>query len=99
MITTQAVVRFDPNQLQQIDLTTYKKKSGFHGVAHNLAPPIRVALIKIGLDDRDATFRWLERDFAIHDEFLAEITVDSAFDGIRADPRFTDLLERMHLRS
>ena len=65
--------------------------------AHNMAPPIRVALIYVGLGEKDAAFQWMEKDFAIHDEFLVEITVDSAFDSIRSDPRFKDLLRRMHL--
>jgi TolB-like protein/Flp pilus assembly protein TadD len=53
------------------------------------------AIIYLGLDERNQTFSWLERAFDERAGFLAFIKVEPMFDGLRSDPRFTDLLRRM----
>lgn len=57
--------------------------------------PFDIALIYIGLGDRNSTFEWLERAYADHSTWLTWIKVDPRFDNVRSDPRFRDLLRRM----
>jgi len=47
------------------------------------------------LGERDAAFRWLEKAYQDHAAQLAELKVEAAFDSLRSDPRFADLLRRV----
>ena len=49
------------------------------------------------LGDKDQAFAWLERADKERDGILARIKVDSRFDNLRSDPRFTELLKRLGL--
>ena len=60
--------------------------------------PYTIAAIYAGLDDRDQTFKWLEKAFDESDIWLMNLKVDPAFGKVRADRRFTDLLTRARLR-
>jgi serine/threonine-protein kinase len=57
--------------------------------------PIVIALVHVGLEERDQAFAWLEKAFEHHSQWLSEINVDAAFDSLRSDPRATDLLRRI----
>jgi hypothetical protein len=41
-------------------------------------------------------FEWLEKAYEEH--FMIAIKVNGAFDPLRSDPRFTNLLRRMNLQ-
>jgi serine/threonine-protein kinase len=56
-----------------------------------------VALVHIGLGERDQAFEWLGRSFQNRDEDLDGIRVDPALDPLRHDPRYADLVRRMKL--
>lgn len=60
-------------------------------------PPQEIALIYIGLGDRDNAFAWLAK--AADERFapLAYMSVDPIFDAIRSDARFSDLAKRLNL--
>jgi tetratricopeptide (TPR) repeat protein len=58
-----------------------------------------LALIYARLGDKDRAFEWLEEAFKAQDLWMKWIKVDPAFDGIRLDPRFADLLRRVGLGS
>jgi DNA-binding winged helix-turn-helix (wHTH) protein/TolB-like protein/Flp pilus assembly protein TadD len=55
------------------------------------------ATICIGLGETDLAFKWLEQAYHERLWYLALLAVDPLFDRLRGDPRFTDLLRRMHL--
>jgi TolB-like protein/predicted Ser/Thr protein kinase len=55
-----------------------------------------IALIYVGLGQKDKAFAWLEK--AYEDHVPVAISVDSMYDSIRSDPRFADLLRRMNLQ-
>ena len=55
------------------------------------------ATMYAALGERDAAFEWLERAFADRDPMLPSVNVDPAFDALRSDPRFADLLGRLGL--
>jgi TolB-like protein/Tfp pilus assembly protein PilF len=55
------------------------------------------ARVYAGLGDKDRAFAWLEKDFTNRSGLLQHITWWPFFDGIRTDPRYTDLVRRMNL--
>jgi tetratricopeptide (TPR) repeat protein len=56
-----------------------------------------IALVHLGLSDRDTLFECLNRAFEQRDGSLILITAALEFDLVRDDPRFKSLLERMGL--
>jgi tetratricopeptide (TPR) repeat protein len=49
------------------------------------------------LEEKEHTFEWLEKAFAEHDNEITYLKVDTAFDSLKSDPRFQDLLRRVGL--
>jgi DNA-binding winged helix-turn-helix (wHTH) protein/tetratricopeptide (TPR) repeat protein len=58
--------------------------------------PYAFALIYAGLNDSDNTFAWLERAYEDRTHWLVFLQVEPRFDRLREDPRFIDLLRRVH---
>ena len=56
-----------------------------------------VALVYVGLGDRQHAFDWLEKAYADRSEDLPMIHVDPAWDSVKSDPRYQSLLRRMNL--
>ena len=56
-----------------------------------------IALIYTGLNERDQAFAWLEK--AYESRFNPSILMRPAFDSLRSDPRFQNLLRRLALPS
>jgi hypothetical protein len=54
-----------------------------------------IGTIHACLGDADGAFHWLGRAFELRDGALAFLEVHPRLDGLRADPRFVDLLRRM----
>jgi TolB-like protein/Flp pilus assembly protein TadD len=54
-----------------------------------------LAAVYAGLGEKDQAFAWLEKDFQTRSGLLAWIRWTPAFESLRSDPRFTDLLRRM----
>jgi len=59
--------------------------------------PWYYALIYIGLRDKDQVFLWLEKAFQERSADLIALKVESAYDPLRGDPRFADLMARVGL--
>ncbi|HWO00671.1 MAG TPA: tetratricopeptide repeat protein, partial [Blastocatellia bacterium] len=57
--------------------------------------PYLMASIYAALGQKDAAFEWLERVYTDHSYYVVWLNVDRVFDGIRPDPRFQDLLNRI----
>ncbi|MBA3634475.1 MAG: tetratricopeptide repeat protein [Acidobacteria bacterium] len=57
----------------------------------------QLAGVYAGLGDKDQAFAWLERDFERRSTGLPEITWRYAFDSLRSDPRYADLVRRTGL--
>ncbi|MEX1071909.1 MAG: tetratricopeptide repeat protein [Anaerolineales bacterium] len=60
-------------------------------------PSYWVALIYVGLENKEEAFTWLERAYSERSSWLAWIKVEPRFDPLRADSRFVSLLKRMGL--
>lgn len=61
------------------------------------ATPYGVALIYARLDDKQKALDSLERAYVLRELAMTEIGVEPAFDGLRPDPRFAELLRKVGL--
>jgi tetratricopeptide (TPR) repeat protein len=61
-------------------------------------PSVYVALIYIGLGDKDQAFVWLDKAYEERCDYLVYLPTDPMADPIRGDPRFAALLERLGLK-
>ena len=59
-------------------------------------PSFWVATVHAALGDRDTAFHWLDRAFEERSHGLTFLRVDPALDPLRSDPRFDDLVQRLH---
>ena len=59
--------------------------------------PLDIALIYVGLDEKDRAFQWLEKAYKEHVTYLIFLRVDQRYSALRSDPRFQDLLRRVGL--
>ena len=72
------------SELQEISRTAY-------------VPPIATAFAYLGLGD-DRVFEWLHKAIDARDPIATHLpSMPVLYDGIRDDPRFRELLDRMHL--
>ena len=64
-------------------------------------PPTSVALVFVGLGQKDEAFNWLAKAYDDRDIGLVSLylRVHPIWDGLRADIRFTELLTRLKLAS
>ncbi len=53
----------------------------------------------VGLGENEEAFAWLRKGLDAYDGWMDALKVDPAFDPLRSDPRFQDLLRRMNLPS
>ena len=59
--------------------------------------PVAFAQVYVAMGEADAAFDWIERAYQERRGWLAYLNVEPTVDGLRADPRFRLLLERMRL--
>lgn len=59
--------------------------------------PYSIAGIYAALGQGEPAFEWLNRAYEQHDLQLVSLKVDPTLDGVRSDPRFTDLVRRVGL--
>ncbi len=59
--------------------------------------PVAQAMVHAALGDRDEAFAWLDRAYEERRGWLCYLKVEPLLDGLRGDPRFSRLLERMRL--
>jgi TolB-like protein/class 3 adenylate cyclase/Tfp pilus assembly protein PilF len=60
-------------------------------------PSYWIALVYIGLSDKERAFEWLERAYQDNSSWLVWMKVEPRFDILRSDPRFDSFLEKMGL--
>jgi TolB-like protein/Tfp pilus assembly protein PilF len=61
------------------------------------ASPFLVALVYVGLGDKDRAFEWLDKAVQAREWQLPLLKADPAFAVLRSDPRFPALLARLNL--
>ncbi len=62
-------------------------------------PAYDIAVVYMGLGERDRAFDWLSKAYEERSGFLVYIKCDRRFDGLRSDPRYLALLEKIGLPS
>jgi DNA-binding winged helix-turn-helix (wHTH) protein/TolB-like protein/Tfp pilus assembly protein PilF len=62
-----------------------------------ISGPFGKAMLYARLNDRDKTFEYLEKAFAVRDAAISYLKIRPEFDNIRSDPRFADLVRRVGL--
>ncbi len=65
--------------------------------SHRYIPAYAFATVYAGLGDSDQAFRYLARAADERSAYLDYLNVEPTLDGLRGDPRFRDLLRRVHL--
>lgn len=60
-------------------------------------PPYAMALVHAGLGEQDDSLEWLSRSFDVRDVHLIFLPIDPKWDPLRADQRFSALLNRAGL--
>jgi tetratricopeptide (TPR) repeat protein len=59
------------------------------------ASPVYLSFIHVGLGERDQVFACLEEAYRERSSLLALLQFETIFDPVRADPRFTDIWQRL----
>jgi len=59
--------------------------------------PTLIAMVYIALGEKDKAFTWLAEGDKAHDLYIMRLKIDSRFNGLRSDPRFTELVRRVGL--
>jgi len=59
--------------------------------------PLDIAMIYARLGENDKAFVWLEKAYDERAGWLIELKVEPAWEKMRSDPRFQDLLRRVGL--
>jgi TolB-like protein/DNA-binding winged helix-turn-helix (wHTH) protein/Tfp pilus assembly protein PilF len=80
------------------------KKSEARAILHSLEgksqfeyiSPYLIASIYSQLGEKDEAFNWLEKAFDRRDN-ISYLAADPMMDPLRSDPRFADLIQRLHL--
>jgi hypothetical protein len=58
---------------------------------------VTVAADYARLGEKEQAFEWLEKAFAEHDGEITYLKIDEAFDNVKSDPRFQNLVRRIGL--
>jgi eukaryotic-like serine/threonine-protein kinase len=64
---------------------------------HNYVSPFEFAMVHASLGDKEKALMWLDKAYEERSAGLGYISDHPAFDPLRQDPRFRDLLRRMSL--
>ncbi len=64
---------------------------------HRYISPCLIALVQIGLGEKDQAIASLEQGYTERDQWMLYLKVDPHMDDLRSDPRFQDLLRRVGL--
>jgi hypothetical protein len=59
--------------------------------------PYDVAMVYVGLEDKESAFLWLRRAYNDHSYWLSWLAVDPRWDPVHTDPRFGDLVRAIGL--
>src|SRR2546421_567274 len=59
--------------------------------------PTNMAVLYARLGDKEMAFAWLEKALDERDPSVVRLKIEPVYDGLRSDPRYAKLLERMNL--
>jgi TolB-like protein/DNA-binding winged helix-turn-helix (wHTH) protein/Tfp pilus assembly protein PilF len=64
---------------------------------HRYVSPYLIALVQMGLGERDQAIASLEQGYTNRDQWMMYLKADPRWDDLRSDPRFQDLIRRVGL--
>jgi eukaryotic-like serine/threonine-protein kinase len=64
---------------------------------HRRVLPFNMAVVYLGLGEKDQVFKWLTKSYEDRDPALVQIKLLPMFDGLRQESRISDLIHRMGL--
>ncbi len=64
---------------------------------HGYVDPYHIALVYIGLDDKNHAFKWLDKAYSERSREVIYLKANPVCDPLRSDPRYADLLRRVGL--
>jgi hypothetical protein len=64
---------------------------------HRYVPAYDIAMVYLGLGEKEQAYRWLEQGFEERSAWMVYLNLDPRLDGLRADPRFQELVHRVGL--
>lgn len=64
--------------------------------AHEQVPAFAIAIVYLGLKDKDAAFEWLQKTPADHSTSMAFAKVDPSLISLRHDPRFASVVRLLN---
>ncbi len=68
-----------------------------HMSVRRFVSPFCTAMIYLGLGDKRRALDGLEKAYEVRSQWLANLKVDNVFDPLRSEPRFIELLKKVHL--
>ena len=96
---SNAIIRGDTGHLYAVSGQTEKAKEIIEELkklsAKRYVNPFEIALIYLGLGDKEHAFEWLESAFRERSDLLVYLNIDPRLDPIRSDPRFADLVRKV----
>jgi tetratricopeptide (TPR) repeat protein len=60
-------------------------------------PALYFAVMYTGLGELDQAFAWLDKAYREHNDRIVYLAVEPIADPLRSDPRYRDLISRLHL--
>jgi tetratricopeptide (TPR) repeat protein len=61
--------------------------------------PTSMALVWVGLGEKDRAFEWLDEAYKMKDPLLSWLKIDSVFEPLRSDRRYFELLKNVNLET
>jgi hypothetical protein len=104
-IKWQAVLKTDEETVQ--DYEKAYQTSGWQGVGRErvkrfderkIRSYFLEACLTVHTGDKDKAFEYLENSYQRHEWGMSHLQVDPSLDGLRADPRFGELVRRVTLQ-
>ncbi len=83
----------DGQKNRALDIIKEMKQLGEKG----FDPPVLIAVVYLGLGQKDECFAWLEKGYQARSSWILTLQIDHRFDSIRGDPRFASLVKRVGL--
>jgi tetratricopeptide (TPR) repeat protein len=70
-----------------------------HPEAGHFVQPYTMAIVSVGLGDKDGAFAWIRKGIDQRSEETAFVKVDPIMDPLRSDPRFREVMRRIGFSS
>jgi tetratricopeptide (TPR) repeat protein len=74
----------------EIDLASWKTKAGY-------VSAYQIAALYADIGDKEHAFQWLNTAYESRDNSIIDIRTDWAFDSVRSDPRYAELIHKIGL--